>query len=395
MSSKTHKEAKTHYGLVVSVSYATVDAFLVEYSLNEKPKVIVHKGSHVPGLFSGIETSLLEREILSLETLGRVLHEMLPEVHTYAPKKAVCLLGEPWILSSVRTVTISKKQPVAVTHALLDKALESDYRGMIASLQKEHGDVEDLEVVDRKVLHVEIDGYPVANPIGKKGTTIAQQLYVSLAPLAIKEKIQELVQSVFPAVTLEFTSEQFLTWFATASLFDQPFSLLRIGYDVIDIIVVDKQSGIRAIGHVPYGTREWYSTCASLVGIAHPRHIRSLIHLYATERLNAKSERHVEHTLRLLSKSAGRSCDQLFGMVLEQSLLPQNIILFSDSLWEPFLTRMLAENHVLKETLGFPPKIHTAHTLPAHNAVVWNDGKPHAYWSNVLSSVGTLFYERS
>jgi hypothetical protein len=392
MSSKANSEVKTHHAIVVSISYATIDAFLVEYPHNGKPKIEVHKSSHVPGLFSGGDLTILEREVLSLETLSRVLHELLPEVHTRAPKKIICMLGEPWITSSVRTVTISKPKPTPITKEMLDRALESDYRGMMATLSKEHADVEPLSVVDRKIVSLSLDGYSVSSPVGKKAMNVSEQLYVSLAPEAILTKIKDSISTVFPGAETDFIAEQFVSWYGSSSSFEEPVTLMRIGYDVTDIIVCDRESGIRAVGHVPYGVREWYEGFATIVGVLHPRHIRSLMHLYATERLNKKTETRVEHMIRLLSKASMRAFDHLFGLVLEQDHLAQTIFVSSEVTWEPFLCHLLREDQFLRDTLGFPPRIVTTHMLPGATGVTWNDGKHHSHKSLLLKALGEIYF---
>jgi hypothetical protein len=251
----------------------------------------------------------------------------------------VVLLGSPWHISWSDEVLLDKDKPFKVTQALLNDTISK-------SFETSHSG---FTIIGSHVMGYKMNGYAIANPIGKSTKSLTLKAYVESAPREILDPIKLSVQKHVPHSRIYFTTATFAAVETVKAYSNaKDFLLILPEHEVTDIVLV-KGGVIETSASVPYGAatlaRQLFGKGSS--GI---------------EEAFAKSRRLIEGTLgsaeferttTLLEQS--RECflvdfRALLWKMNEALLLPGEIYVARASVLSHFITEWLAKEDYTKES---------------------------------------------
>lgn len=114
-------------------------------------------------------------------------------------EKLTLICGAPWASTVTRFIHVEDKEPFTITKekmgSLIAEAERRDETEMSGSeLLKELN----VRVVERAVINTTVNGYPVDDPLGKRGTELSLAHISGLVPQAIVDAAEEIQDKILP-----------------------------------------------------------------------------------------------------------------------------------------------------------------------------------------------------
>jgi|GEM_PF-285243 len=110
------------------------------------------------------------------------------------------VFSSPWVFSQTKVVTVKKDREIAVTHELIESVVK-DEEQLFEKMYKEGNFSDkfeyDLEVIERNVMQVSLNGYVTHNPYAKYAHKIEIPFFLSIVSKNIVKKIDGIVGKHF------------------------------------------------------------------------------------------------------------------------------------------------------------------------------------------------------
>jgi|GEM_PF-6443599 len=164
------------------------------------------------------------------------------------------VLSSPWILSQAHTVSVKFRKNEKITENFVNNIL--DKKDIKPSFHIKG----DMQTIERKVLDVSLNGYPITDWKGKLASSVDITCIVSAVNTNLITDLQELCLNIVGTKSISFHSSLVLQYIASSSLSDPSFSVLIINIhgEITDVFGFSKQNGI-FFGSFPIG----YNTLVS------------------------------------------------------------------------------------------------------------------------------------
>lgn len=115
----------------------------------------------------------------------------------HAPEAAYIIIRSPWTVSRCLSIERAFDTETAVTDDLISSlAKEALSKGAEAA----------SELLEASVVHIELNGYPVASPAGKKARHLKVAVLVSTMEKQYRDAITAVAQKAFPGIPLKLRS---------------------------------------------------------------------------------------------------------------------------------------------------------------------------------------------
>jgi hypothetical protein len=105
--------------------------------------------------------------------------------------KIVCVVGEPWVMTKTRHITIEKPHSFKLTKKILDEAIARDTRLFEQEALRDYAKNEEWEIIHATQPTVDINGYRITDPIGVLTDNAVIHVTVSLAPAAFVDTVMD------------------------------------------------------------------------------------------------------------------------------------------------------------------------------------------------------------
>ncbi len=198
----------TPYGVVVDVHSGSVGMAIVHSEPSMKlPELIYSHREYIKiaenpdtaGLVRALRQALFAASLHLSQEGTRALTEYDP---TGVLSKILLVCGAPWANTVTRFINVEDREPFVVT--------EDKVKGLIA--EAERRDEEELKtasllrelnisLVERSVVNMAVNGYPVHEPYGKRGTELSLAHISGLVPQAIIDAVQDIEEKLLPQTT--------------------------------------------------------------------------------------------------------------------------------------------------------------------------------------------------
>lgn len=157
----------------------------------------------------------------------------------------LCTLASPWFVSTTKDVHIQDKKIFTVSKAFIDSVVSHE-----AELysQELHGGsegelfMEELDVVEKSITHITINGYLIDNPIDQKTNSLTASIYFGVIPKKIREAIENNIVSILhiPKRSVLFHTFPLVSFSVLRDFFpkEQNYLLFDIAGETTDISLV-------------------------------------------------------------------------------------------------------------------------------------------------------------
>jgi hypothetical protein len=201
------KEEQTMCVLVVS-SYSVIAAVVRMYYREDavtKPVVLFSYEEKVPHYHMGGWNNL---ESLVAVSTKKVLEKCRMIHGNY--DRIVCALGEPWVMTKTRHITLEKPTQFKLTQKIINDAVARDSRLFEQEAVRDYAKNEEWGIIHTTRPTVEVNGYQTENFIGAITKNAMIHVSISLAPASFVELIMGAYADVFHRVDISFIGTETL-----------------------------------------------------------------------------------------------------------------------------------------------------------------------------------------
>ena len=235
--SRTIKKEKL--SLVIDIGSASVSAALVDFSGDNKPKILLAEIREI-ALDHDLNFERFEKAMLSAfdASVSAIFHAKKP-----VPEEAHIFLASPWYAAQTRVIKSDKHTPFTVTSKLLKELTDKETKAFESTeLAKYEQAGASARILERKTIDIKLNGYTTADPVGKRATELSMNLFISMSPESVLSRIEESLEKHFRISRVHFSSFLFSSFVVVRDLFisESDFLLLDIGGEVTDISIIKK-----------------------------------------------------------------------------------------------------------------------------------------------------------
>lgn len=253
---------KTLASLAVSISDTSISTALVVCEKNKggdipsKPKIVSYRFDKFNPEHKEVTLEYLEGRLKTLlrKVLQETRYDDLPKAGLKIShvKKVFISLSAPWFEGKTIISHFHEAKPFKVTSTLLEKAFDTEIKSVGGKADQ------GIAVLESSILSSAVNGYAIAEPIGKTGTSLSVTGYISYMKKAVHGGIIEAVDSFFHDAKEVIVKSEPLVLLSAAmreaeiKKLGADFAIIRVNELVTHIQIV-RGGHIREIGTIPNG----------------------------------------------------------------------------------------------------------------------------------------------
>ncbi|MEI7463456.1 MAG: hypothetical protein WCK03_03625 [Candidatus Taylorbacteria bacterium] len=243
--------------MILDVQSSVVYASLVLTKEGENPFVIFYTKKDIRFREKQTSSQLITATVASIKSIMSSALEYLVTLRqssTDIPKKISGIhyvLSSPWILSESKRIEVTFDSPTAITHDLIRNIIDDEREKLSVGAHAEGKSVE----VEEKIFNIELNGYTVADWIGKKANSLSVSFITSISGTKMIERFRDISSSVMNRHNVFFHSSLFLQYLGIVHLFPEKknYILTHVHGEITDIVIVTKNACV-FFGTFPMGT---------------------------------------------------------------------------------------------------------------------------------------------
>ena len=238
-----------HLSLVCEIGSGGVGAALVVMG-GRKPHVLYSKTSNFqPKKISDAKT--FEKEVK--RTLDVLLDEIVvqglrsPEINKitrYDFSSVFCSASAPWYVAKTKFVVIEKKEPFVVTNRLIEEILDEEEKKFKKEAEENifgHVFKEGIQMIERSVTDVSLNGYRTENPISKETVSLELSVYMSIIPRTIVFSLEDKIGKRIHVNKFHFSTFPLTLVNSIEKVFNKEdnFGIFHVGAEATDVSFVE------------------------------------------------------------------------------------------------------------------------------------------------------------
>jgi hypothetical protein len=237
-------------GIAIVMSPAEVGDMEIVWSHREYKliKDTATKQEAIKELNTTLVNALLELGSNGLKTL----HTAYPKV---VPKYVQVAISAPWSYTITKTIQFEDEKPFEVSASMLDQLVETAKKQTLestldGSLIEELG----LRMITDETVDVQLNGYSVYDPIGRKSKTIVLSHIHAVADRKILENVEDSIQRILPKAQVEHFSFMHLFYRVLKDLHPNTTEICIIDItDEATEIGIVRDNILKQTTHIPVG----------------------------------------------------------------------------------------------------------------------------------------------
>jgi len=232
---------------------------------------------------------------LTLKTLQRTAQELL-ETRIGAPSEIHVMLSAPWSTSHKRIIDFEKREEFKFTDKLLEQLLAKDSDPDL-SREVQFSGMGDLNVFEREMMRVKLNGYPILNPVNQESRHAEVEIWSSAVSSDVKSKFIESINRVF-SVEPTFHSSIFSLYKLTKGLYPNEDNaiIIDIGGETTEIGIV-KNDVLEQFATFPIGENEMLRTLGQEMNTPGIDQTYNIFNMYFDGKLDSKTDKKVSEIL--------------------------------------------------------------------------------------------------
>lgn len=334
--------------VLLDIGSSSVGAALAEVGGAEKPTIFFTTRAKIPfkeipsfdrltaGMVSALENALGDVQKNSKAYMEHFSSGgALGAVHVF--------YASPWFLSQTKKVTYTKEGEFVITEALLDELMHEEEKQFskteLGKRTEESG--RELKLLEHKVTDLSVNGYSVADPIGKKTDQLIFSLYMSTVPEQITTLIKKNVRATIGGHVMYHHTFTLSLYSAAREVLSSKnyFLLVDITGEVTDLALV--RSGVlEGTGSFPIGKRTLIRKLGAEMKSSND-HARSLFKLHAEGMLEGEMAGIVTKALQGMSNEWITAFVQTAQKLSQDALIPADIIFTADVDARDYFTNLI------------------------------------------------------
>ncbi|MBI3634253.1 MAG: cell division FtsA domain-containing protein [Candidatus Yonathbacteria bacterium] len=185
---------KEEVALILDIGSASVGAALTRIEENKPPHIFFTVRENIP--FQGALSSarfLAGVNHALVQVFKKIQIAKKGDIH---PARVFCTFSSPWFLLKIRHLQITKMEQFEVTEELMNSLLNEDIQHLKEEM-KGTLPLQDIEIIEKKIIQTKLNGYHIQNPYGKKTSNIEIVATVSLSSRRAQSSIRGTLNNFF------------------------------------------------------------------------------------------------------------------------------------------------------------------------------------------------------
>ncbi len=224
--------------LILDIGSASVGAALVRIEEGKPPHILLTIRENIP--LQGILSSV--RFVAGANhALTQIFKKIQANKKDYIiPSRIFCTLSSPWFLLKIRHARVVMDNQFEVTEELMNSLLNEEIEHLKEEL-KETLPLKDIEIIEKKIIQIKLNGYQIENPYGKKTSSVDIVATISLSSHRALENIRNIVNNFFHTTDFHIGVFPLTTFSAIRDMYPyrQDFIAVDIAGEATDISLVN------------------------------------------------------------------------------------------------------------------------------------------------------------
>jgi cell division ATPase FtsA len=324
------KTKKSEFVALFDIGSGSVGGAMLLVSKNKKP-VVISSMRKTFKLKSEIDSSVLMKDMLV--TLNDVAKSIQKE-SGMVPDNVYSVLSSPWASASLRTIKRKRDEDFTFTQKYAKEIIEED----VAKFKKDNLKFD--QIIDRRVVNVLLNGYPIDSPHGKRVKSAEIHLFLSMSSSGIIEKIEDVIMSTYHR-NVKFTSQMFSDFIVVRDIFDRvnDFIIIDVDEEVTEVSVM-RDDYLVGTASMPFGKNTIIRKLASSMK-KDIHETKSLFSLFKDGQLHEIHAREMTHAIQLLNREWISGMKSIFRGLFSDALIPHTIFLVSEGASKKWFSNLL------------------------------------------------------
>lgn len=315
-------------------------------SMDDKPKILSYRVSSFNVADQDLTLNYLESrcKILLRQILDKTRYEDLPNTGFNARDidKVIVSLSAPWFEGKTVISHFEEAKEFKVSPLLLKKAFDAEIKSFSG---KTAGDI---VVLESSVLSATLNGYTVADPLGKSANSLSITGYISYMKTAVRDQMLETIKSFFhSADEIIIKSEPLILLSAALRESDlkgitSDFAIIRVN-EVVTHLQIVRNKHIREIGTIPLGLNSILSNISESFSSTQDASL-DILNMFLAKKLH---ETYAEKLQKILEDALGawrQALKDFSAETITSGKFPTNVFLSS-----PTAASGLFKNYLVKD----------------------------------------------
>lgn len=296
----------------------------------------VHRPEQDMGM---VVVDVFKKVLARVEKAGMVKNESVREVH--------CTFASPWYLSQTKIVREVKDAPELFSQKALEEMVERESHAFCDAFAKsEYGERfhEALELVERNMVSLSLNGYETAQPKGKRYKEIETALYFSVVGSELLKNVRETVARVFHRAHVSFHTFPLVTFSVVRDVPNVPhhFLLADVGSEVSDFTIVKKGVAMQTVT-VPLGAQHFIRSLQKGAGVS-PETSLSVLSLHGMDALSDETNAKIVPVLKKASLEWQTAISESIRLLSEEYFIPGTVIVAAEDRLQAFFANLFSDH---------------------------------------------------
>ena len=357
--------------LLVDIGSASVGAALVLIEKGKAPHII----SSVREEISFQEVLVSSKFLFAMNhAFDKALKDLQEKTKTVGnPRNVFCTLSSPWFILKTRELHVDQGSEFEVTENQLEKFINTDIESLKEEL-KETLPPEDVRIIEKKIIHIKLNGYEIKNPYKQKTSRIDLTVTVGVSSAKVIQSIEQKINNYFHARTVHFGAFPVAAFSAIRDIFpnDNNFIFLDITGEATDVSRVENDLLVKTISF-PRGKNFFIRQISSGFSTIHEE-ASTLFSMFIRRELDASREERVTTIVATAKSEWLTRFEKALKTVADGGAPPRKIFFTTDTEIEPIFSEVISatqtdllpegsfdvqylDQHIVSRFVSFEPEI--------------------------------------
>lgn len=264
----------------------------------------------------------------------------LPAPFGEAPAQVFCTLSSPWFILKTRQIHITKNAEFEVSEQVLDTFINEDIVALREDL-KETLPPEDLRIIEKKIIHIKLNGYEIKNPYKQKTSRLEMAVTVGVSSEKVTKSIERKINTFFHTNEVRFGAFPVALFNAVRDIFpnEKDFLFLDITGESTDVSRVENDILSNTISF-SRGKNFFIREISARLRTVHVE-AESLFAMYLRNELDKKKTAQVAETVAQIEEEWLIRFTKALTKLSENGSIPRKIFFTTDTDIAPLFLNLL------------------------------------------------------
>jgi cell division ATPase FtsA len=339
---------KNELVLLFDIGSSSVGGALVLIQESGAPRIV----------YATRETVLLEKELninsflnSTLKSLDLVVAKICKQ-GLGKPERVFCVLSSPWFHSETRDIKLEKNIPFVFNTKLADTLTQKEVGVLMEEFASNHVDsIGKIVPIEMKTMSVNLNGYEVLDPQGKKAQSLEMSIFVSMSEEDFIKKIEEIIGKHFHVDSIKFSSFLMASFVVARDMFinQDKFLLINIGGEVTDISMIKKNT-VKDSVSFPVGCNFITRGLTKALDI-HLDEARSFLQAYKDNHISDSANKKLNDSIQVLKHDWLKIFQESLNNLSHDISIPSTIFITVDQNLAPFFSEIIKEEQLNQYSL--------------------------------------------